>query len=184
MNFIEKKEIKDKKNEIENKKSEIKNNLDKINDVVIYNNYDFILDDIENNVAINLGSMLSIFDYSEPMYKESKEYVENNIEFINVLKDDGILYYIGNEFKDMFKNINISINLYIVKGLSFGYCDENIELDLYNMDIKEISDYIDNNQYGYEFSDYIDYLDNIYCFYDSLNDSIIKMINNYKDYIC
>lgn len=184
MNFKEKKEIKDKKNEIENKKSEIKNNLDKINDVVIYNNYDFILDDIRNCVAIDKYSMSSIFDYSEPLYNESRNYIENNIKFINVLKDDGILKYIGNEFKDMFKNINITINLYIVNNLSFCTCNEKIEMENYFMDIKEISDYIDNNQYGYEFSDYIDYLDNIYCFYDSLNDSIIKMINDYKDYIC
>ncbi len=181
MDFKEKKEIKENKNEIENMKSLINENLEKINDVVIYNNYSFIIDDIRNNVAIDKYSMSSIFDFSEPLYKESKNYIENNTEFIEKLQKDKILHYIGNDFKDMFKNINITINLYIVNELSFD--DSDMELDLYNMDIKEISDYIENNQYGYDVLDYICYLETIYNFYESLNKSIENMINKYGEYI-
>ena len=181
MDFKEKKEIKENKNEIENMKSLINENLEKINDVVIYNNYSFIIDDIRNNVAIDKYSMSSIFDFSEPLYSESKKYIENNTEFIEKLQKDKILHYIGNDFKDMFKNINITINLYIVNELSFD--DSDMELDLYNMDIKEISDYIENNQYGYDVLDYICYLETIYNFYESLNKSIENMINKYGEYI-
>ena len=181
MDFKEKKEIKENKNEIENMKSLINENLEKINDVVIYNNYSFIIDDIRNNVAIDKYSMSSIFDFSEPLYSESKKYIENNTEFIEKLQKDKILHYIGNDFKDMFKNINITINLHIVNELYFE--DSNMELDLYNMDIKEISDYIENNQYGYDVLDYICYLETIYNFYESLNKSIENMINKYSEYI-
>ena len=69
---------------------------------MFHKQYDFILNDIENQCEINKYSMSSIFDYSEPIYKESKDYVDNHLELINQLKKDKILHYVGNEYKDMF----------------------------------------------------------------------------------
>jgi len=178
MDFKDLKEIKDKKNEIENKIFEINNNLGKINDSVIYNQFYFILDNIENNVEINRFSMSSIFDFSEPLYSESKDYINNNTEFIEQLKNDNILKYIGNEYKDIFKNINITLNLYIVNNLSFD--KDNMDLDYVNMDMNEIKSFINDSNYNY---DILSDLESIFSFYDSLNNCIVNFIDDYGKYI-
>ena len=178
MDFKELKELKDKRNEIECLKVKINTKLDLINDSVVYNVFYYILDCIDNTIEINIEMFYSIYDYSEPLYSESKEYVLNNMSFIvktNLIKCIDDL----NDFKSIYSKFIYAMNDFIVSQLS---CEnDSIDLSDYQYTIKEVEELINNDEIDY--LDYLDYLDSIYSFYDSFNDCIDYFMNNYKEYV-
>ena len=108
---------------------------------------------------------------SEPTYKESENYIINNMSFIDEIRFEINFNQINlNDYKDSFKTFVDRLNTYVVNQLNIDN-----EIDLFDIDLDYAS--IENE---YNYSDYIDYLDSIYNFYDNFNNCVIKFTENYN----
>lgn len=161
------KEIRVKISKIEDIKKMIYSNLDKSNEIIV-GCIENIISDVNNNMEIDRGRLYSIYDFNDESM--SKEYIINNFKFITNIKSMINFSVIDlNNYEGSFSMFVDKLNTYIVNQLNIN----NDCVDLYYYD-EDFIKYINCDN----FDRYLWNLNNIYCFYYSLN-KVIEDLNIY-----